>query len=166
MEIQKHIPEDPGIYILLLQAFEPFLITVGKLGCLQGIPGLFFYVGSARGSGGLKARISRHVSGTGTKFWHIDYLRKNTVPKEVWFSLAEDSREHSTADRLDNHPGLAIPMLGFGSSDCGCGSHLFFTDSEQVVEEVWQSVFARGGLEKKWQRFPLNPGESSPSMPG
>jgi Uri superfamily endonuclease len=58
--------------------------------------------------------------------WHIDYLRKKTTLEAVWFRYHEKSLEHAWAKRFAAMPGAAMPMAGFGASDCGCEAHLFF----------------------------------------
>jgi Uri superfamily endonuclease len=58
--------------------------------------------------------------------WHIDYLRKKTTLEAVWFRYDLKSREHDWAIRFAAMPGASVPMIGFGASDCGCESHLFF----------------------------------------
>jgi len=52
---------EPGTYALILVAEEQQSAEIGKLGALDVQPGFYVYVGSARGPGGLKARIARHT---------------------------------------------------------------------------------------------------------
>jgi Uri superfamily endonuclease len=58
--------------------------------------------------------------------WHIDYLRLHTTLEEIWCSYGRKSREHVWAMCFAGMPGVSIPLAGFGSSDCGCETHLFF----------------------------------------
>jgi Uri superfamily endonuclease len=45
-----------GTYALIFSAFHKRQPEIGKLGTLELKPGFYIYVGSAFGSGGLKAR--------------------------------------------------------------------------------------------------------------
>ena len=47
-------------------------------------PGYYLYCGSAHGSGGLKGRVTRHLTGSFKKFWHIDFLKECLRLFEVW----------------------------------------------------------------------------------
>ena len=53
----------PGTYALLLRASKEQTIEVGALGAMPVRPGMYVYVGSAFGSGGLQARVGRHAWG-------------------------------------------------------------------------------------------------------
>ena len=62
-----------GTYTLLLWAPTHLCLRIGALG-LQSFPrGYYTYTGSAKRH--LAARLHRHVHGTSTRHWHIDYLR-------------------------------------------------------------------------------------------
>jgi Uri superfamily endonuclease len=120
------LKSDPGTYALILQSDSNETIQIGRWGQLDMQPGHYIYVGSAFGPGGVQARVSRHMRTDKQKHWHIDYLRKNVIPVEVWISYAAEHLEHEWADILFEMPELQ-PIQGFGCSDCGCYSHLFFT---------------------------------------
>jgi Uri superfamily endonuclease len=93
---------------------------------MQLQPGFYVYVGSALGTGGVRARLARHMRHAERPHWHIDYLRRHTTLEEIWFCCDRKSREHVLARRIAGMPKVLVPMLGFGSSDCDCESHLFF----------------------------------------
>ena len=113
-------------YALLLSSATDELIRVGRLGNLRLQPGYYVYVGSALGPGGLRARLAHHMRPAERPHWHIDYLRAKTTIEAVWFCYNRKSREHNWAKRFAAMPGASGPMVGFGSSDCECESHLFF----------------------------------------
>lgn len=71
------------------------------------------------------ARLNHHLEKSPNPRWHIDYLRKAALPYAVWFTTNETQREHEWASLLRSIPGVIEPVPGFGSSDCGCFSHLF-----------------------------------------
>jgi Uri superfamily endonuclease len=116
----------PGTYALLLWSPIESKIRVGRLGHLLLQPGFYVYVGSALGSGGVRARVAHHLRPAERPHWHIDYLRAHTAVEAVWFSYDRKSREHSWARRFADMKGASQPMAGFGSSDCDCQSHLFY----------------------------------------
>jgi len=88
--------------------------------------GYYVYVGSAFGPGGIRARLGRHLSDNKTQRWHIDFLRAHTEP--VKYVIAPEKRlEHVWANELAQRNAASMPVTGFGSSDCRCTSHLFFS---------------------------------------
>jgi Uri superfamily endonuclease len=122
------IPARPGTYALLLSAARRQRITVGRLGALPVQPGCYVYLGSARGPGGLRARLRHHVGAQQRPHWHIDYLHHATTPQEIWWSDDAKSSEHLWAAHCGALPGAAVPLARFGASDCDCdcNAHLFY----------------------------------------
>ena len=116
----------PGTYALVLPAISKQSISIGKNGTLEIKPGFYLYVGSAFGPGGLKARIEHHRKKSSRPHWHMDYLTARLKPDEVWYSYDQEHREHQWVRILAGAKGASIPLEGFGSSDCGCKSHLYF----------------------------------------
>jgi Uri superfamily endonuclease len=116
----------PGTYALLLSSASNGVIQLGRLGDLQLQPGFYVYVGSALGPGGVRARLSHHIRHAEHPHWHIDYLRFHTMLEEIWFCYEPKSREHDWARCFAGMRGASVPMVGFGSSDCGCETHLSF----------------------------------------
>lgn len=111
-----------GTYLLWLRLAEGIEIEVGALGRLRFERGLYGYVGSAFGPGGLPARLGRHLRREKRCRWHIDHLTLRAVSFEVW--LSSERVEHLWAERLLRWEG-SIPVDRFGCSDCRCRSHLF-----------------------------------------
>jgi Uri superfamily endonuclease len=99
---------------------------VGKLGVLEAQPGYYLYVGSALGPGGLAARVGRHFRCEKPLRWHVDYLRAAAQIEEVWYATGKSHRECRWVGVLNSLPGASVPLVGFGASDCGCQSHLYF----------------------------------------
>src|SRR5512139_3339944 len=56
------LPEDKGTYILLVSLRQAKRLEIGRLGAFDLVPGFYAYVGSAHGSGGLRARIQHHLA--------------------------------------------------------------------------------------------------------
>ncbi|MDJ0807081.1 MAG: GIY-YIG nuclease family protein [Gammaproteobacteria bacterium] len=101
-------------------------IRVGRLGIFDFLPGWYLYVGSAFGPGGVRARCAHHRQLSSKPRWHIDNLRAQTAPEEVWFSYDPVQREHQWAGILSRMCGVSEPVRRFGASDCDCSSHLFY----------------------------------------
>lgn len=120
------IPDERGTYALLLQSTHRQSLGVGRLGILDVRPGYYVYIGSAFGPGGLRARVTRHVSTAKRKRWHIDYLLDVAKPIEMWYTVGTEKQEHTWAKAIARLPGASVPMQGFGASDCCCKSHLFY----------------------------------------
>jgi len=118
---------DPGTYALILASTARHSVQIGKLGRLTLRPGFYVYVGSAFGPGGLRARVSHHTRTAHRPHWHVDYVRGRARLDEVWYTYDAVSREHQWADVFARTRGALIPLQGFGSSDCRCESHLFFS---------------------------------------
>jgi Uri superfamily endonuclease len=62
------LPEAKGTYVLI--AFEAHMkrLKIGRLGACDIVPGYYAYVGSAFGSGGLRARIGHHLESTANAY--------------------------------------------------------------------------------------------------
>ena len=114
----------PGTYALLLRGETKREIEVGALGTMTVQPGVYVYVGSAFGPGGLRARVERHVRGDGALHWHVDYLRAVTTLEAVWYTRDPERRECTWAATVQSLPAAAVPRDDFGASDCDCVSHL------------------------------------------
>ncbi len=116
----------PGTYVLVLHLDRAARIEVGKLGTLSFAAGYYCYVGSARGPGGLRARLARHLRRPKRLHWHVDYLLRETSVEEIWTAPSSDRLECSWARDLLTLPGAQVSVRGFGSSDCSCQSHLVY----------------------------------------
>ncbi len=118
-------PRDPGTYALIFTLPRPLSLTVGRLGTRLLLPGEYVYVGSARGAGGLAARLHRHLKRDKRLHWHVDYLATQVFPRAVLYTTAITVHECDWVTRLLHFPGTTIPWVGFGNSDCvRCPSHL------------------------------------------
>lgn len=143
------LPDQPGTYALILKLSRPATISVGKLGRFQFPAGWYAYTGSARGPGGLAARISRHTRSLKPLRWHVDYLRAHAHPIAAWYAIGTQKRECAWARALSKLTGASLPAPRFGASDCRCPTHLFhftappdlkaFTRAvdERVSQELW-----------------------------
>jgi Uri superfamily endonuclease len=133
------LPNSPGTYILWLRLDRAATVLVGKLGTFDLAAGLHAYVGSARGPGGLRARVARHLLTDKTQHWHIDALTAITPAVAVWFDTSPERRECAWGQVLAALPGVTLPIPHFGSSDCACRAHLFAVP-DALLPKVWQAL--------------------------
>lgn len=132
---------DKGIYCLVFRN-PACTVRVGALGPIACRKGWHIYVGSALGSGGL-ARLERHVVLSRNKDrhpkWHVDYL---SISPSFCLRYTVSAL---TAERLECRLAAALAgenIMGFGCSDCGCPSHLFYRQKNPVreVEGAFRSL--------------------------
>ena len=140
------LPSQLGTYALLLEATAKQEVPIGKLGVLHVMPGIYVYVGSALGPGGLAARVGRHVRREKPRRWHIDYLRAAAEVEEVWFMTDKSYQECLWACVLGTLPGASMPLAGFGASDCCCPSHLCFFGLPPYLADFRKKLDARGSI--------------------
>lgn len=126
-----------GSYALLISLGEEKNIELST-GIKQLKKGFYVYFGSAFGPGGLK-RIERHREVSkgkrDVKHWHIDYLTRLESSEIIdTVKFPGEDIECDMASRADKR------VEGFGSTDCGCGSHLaYFSDKKLArtfIEEL------------------------------
>lgn len=121
---ELELPTGPGTYALLLAVPERSRLDVGRLGRLDFDAPFYLYTGSARGPGGLAARLGHHLRPAARPHWHIDLLRRAAAVQEVWFTCDPRRLECHWASAAGSLRDAA-PVPGFGASDCRCRSHLF-----------------------------------------
>jgi len=132
---------DKGIYCLVFWN-KACTVRVGALGEVVFPAGWHLYAGSALGSGGL-ARLERHIALAQKRDrrpkWHIDYL----LTSDHFFlryAIAAATTRPLECGLSSAIGGRNVP--GFGCSDCGCTSHLFFRKKQPVKEirEAFRSL--------------------------
>ena len=139
-ETVQMISAEAGSYLLWLHLPQSKILTVGKLGSFTFPEGDYAYLGSARGPGGLRARLGRHLRGNGKTRWHIDYLRAAAHLRGYGFvihrrgMMCRAPMECDWSQKLAALPKSRIVALGFGASDCnlGCATHLICFPKLQV----------------------------------
>jgi len=106
-------------YILILKLERRTRLKVGALGELELKPGYYLYVGSAKKG---IARICRHFRKNKKLRWHIDYLSLAAEPVLAYlFQEEECDIARELAKSFEGIPH-------FGSSDCKCKTHLFYSE--------------------------------------
>ena len=108
----------------MLRLPAPRRLEVGALGTVALPAGRHAYAGSARGPGGVRARLLRHLRGEGARHWHVDHLRAAARPEAAWWLHGSARVECRWAAALAGLPAAERAPTGFGASDCGCEGHL------------------------------------------
>ena len=117
-------------YFIILRLKDDQDIEVGKLGRINFKKGYYIYVGSAKR--GFSKRIRRHLRKNKKLWWHIDYLSVKADVIDVFKSEADEHKLAELASKL--YEGIK----GFGSSDCKCYTHLFYSPNypKEFVNEA------------------------------
>lgn len=120
-----------GTYVLVFDLGQP---VENRLGSFLG---RYCYVGSARGPGGLHARVARHLRKAKPLQWHIDLLTSSEGFRPIRGYAASDVAECRVALELSSqftgHPG-------FGCSDCRCATHLFHIEDLPHLEAILKKL--------------------------
>ena len=113
-------PSLPGAYAMAIELADTVVVMLSGRAPIALPAGRYLYCGSAKGPGGLKARLSRHMRRSKSVRWHVDQLTEQGLVIGSWiFPGGDECRSVQMCSYL--------PMLiaGFGSSDCAtCRSHL------------------------------------------
>ncbi len=139
------LPVRPGSYALILELPQAVDLTVGRLGRFTFPAGVYLYLGSAHGPGGLRARLGRHLRGEGKPRWHIDVLRAVAGVRGYEFSVERGAlappQECRWSQRLAALPGSKVIAPGFGARDCrwGCAAHLIYRPRDSWAED-WEQI--------------------------
>jgi len=118
------MPTLTGAYLLILNLKHAVKLDRPRAATDPLQPGWYIYAGSARGPGGIRARLARHFRIDKPMHWHIDQL---TGLKEVqmWASPVPEGDECEQVRQLTNSKHFRTACTGFGSTDCRqCEGHL------------------------------------------
>ena len=125
-----------GTYVLILYLKRNRRIRVGRRRDSSHalfLAGYYPYVGSAYGPGGLRSRINRHMIKDKKAVWHIDYLREEAIPVEVWVSGQGNRPEKTWADALIIMKG-SQPVDKFGNTDDReSRTHLCYFEKQPLI---------------------------------
>jgi Uri superfamily endonuclease len=146
-----------GTYCLIISCKIDTEANVGKLGKIKFLAGHYAYIGSALNS--MDKRIKRHMEKEKKIFWHIDYLtsHKDFKPYGAYIINSANKIECRKAAEIRKD----LPFIpGFGSSDCSCSSHLFYSGrKEDGLENLWK-LLSRAGFRKYYIDRDLNKNKS------
>jgi sugar fermentation stimulation protein A len=128
--------KDRGSYLLLVKLAKGTAIKAGRLPKSVFPAGYYLYVGSAMS--GLSSRLARHRRKNKKIHWHIDYLTgeaSHVLPIPI---RSSERQECEIAGALSS-----IMQSGpreFGSSDCECTTHLFFSSTNPLESEEFHQL--------------------------
>ncbi len=132
------LPKKQGTYALFVRVVDPITVEIGGLRMFLS-PGVYVYVGSAGGPGGLRARVARHFKRYKRIHWHIDRLTtaEGVVVEEVCYVVGPygpliEARVSACMERAGFSP---IPRFG-ASDDPLSSTHLFYVGEGVLAEEV------------------------------
>jgi sugar fermentation stimulation protein A len=128
-----------GSYCIILKNEKDSIIPVGSLGDISFKKGFYVYAGSAMNN--VFKRIERHKRKRKTRRWHLDYIRSEMQVIGDCPVISAEIQECLLADFLDHLSDGFIK--GFGSSDCGCASHLFYFEKNPLqMEQFWEKILS------------------------
>jgi Uri superfamily endonuclease len=146
----------PGSYVLVARLSQHTILPVGQLGVFRFEAGFYGYCGSARGPGGLEARLARHLCRRKRAHWHVDYLLQRAVVVEMWKARSTQRLECLFAQALTGLSGARVAVPGFGSSDCNCDAHLVHFVSRPPFD-AFRRALDQAGVEVSLCRHVLQP---------
>lgn len=112
-----------GAYLLTFELSTAVQTDLNRLGSPRLASGDYVYAGSAKGPGGLMARVNRHFRQDKTMRWHVDQLTLKAGSMAAL--LIAEGDECDLVRRLLASGWFETAIPGFGSSDCNtCESHL------------------------------------------
>ena len=125
----KAIKPVGGVYVLVLYLPVKKTITAGGAGTHTFEKGWHTYCGTAHGSGGLRARLTRHIRRLGENKkpkWQIDYVREHATIEEIWCAELPAEAECRWSRALSRLSDTSVPVKGLGSTDCNvCPAHFY-----------------------------------------
>ncbi len=135
---------DRGSYVLVMRLDRNRQVSVGELGSIPFTAGYYLYVGSAMKT--LAARIARHQRHAKKLRWHVDYLRAvadSVTPLPI---RSSQRRECDIAEALAEILAGGPPR--FGSSDCKCKTHLFYSETDPLTLPEFHTVLQRFRMQR------------------
>lgn len=126
LDFIERLPVSAGSYALHLRLDRPAAVEVGRLGRFDFPSGDYLYLGSARGPGGLRARLRHHLRVPARLHWHIDALTPLARITGIWYSQGPVDLECLWSQAVYSLPLAVCASPGFGAADCrrGCTAHL------------------------------------------
>lgn len=116
------VPDAKGAYALLMRLQTTVNIRLPRHP-LSLKAGWLVYCGSAKGSGGLRARLRYHFRKKAAPHWHVDRL--TMIAAGIAALPVCDGDECELVGRLLQCPSLVVAVSDFGNTDCtACDSHL------------------------------------------
>ncbi len=158
---REALPAGRGSYVLRMELAAAADVTVGRFGSFALPAGHYYYLGSAFGSGGLRARLGRHLQPKTVQHWHIDYLTAVMTVREVIFSGSAQRLECVWCGRMGRCSGLQRPIARFGAGDTDCAGHLFCSGVLALADDVLAALLCGPAGDEAQPTARLLPGLST-----
>ncbi|MBC7361683.1 MAG: GIY-YIG nuclease family protein [Candidatus Aminicenantes bacterium] len=129
---------------MILKLDKRWWIKVGRLPATCFEPGYYVYVGRAKR--GLKGRIQRHLKKNKKIFWHIDYLTHYAQILNVLIKPGAYDECRTVRKLRKLIKDSAIPLRGFGASDCRCLGHLLYLPALTSIKNLEELLFQTEGF--------------------
>jgi len=140
-EFNDAVKGKKGFYLLIISVKNRFSFNLRKeKRTITG--GLYLYIGSAMG--GISGRVSRHIENPINFHWHIDYLLRKSSIEEIIAVPSKEDMECRVARFFAGLFGWSSGILGFGSSDCTCPTHLFLIPEILLIDNLLKEVLWKG----------------------
>lgn len=137
-----------GVYGLLFEISRQLAVPTGRLGVRTYPVGWYAYIGSALG--GISGRIRHHLRTHKRPHWHIDYLLPHGELSAIVVAETHQRVECLLAAFLAQRFRV---VHRFGSSDCGCAGHLFWSEARApLLDAMLEAVQEVGCSPKKISR--------------
>lgn len=140
----EFLPAVVGAYLLAIDLPAALPVRFGRRRRAVLLAGRYVYCGSAYGPGGLRARVGRHLRRDKPIRWHVDRL--TAAGRIVEVLAVPDGDECDLFAAVSGCPGAAVPLPGFGSSDCRrCPAHLLrvpltFSPGNGIAGQAYTAV--------------------------
>ncbi len=141
--LKRRLAGKKGAYLLFFKLVKAYHGKIGVLGEVNLSEGIYVYVGSGLGPGGVWSRIKRHLSQTKEKkHWHIDYLTTSNYfqPLKIIVVESNEPLEEVIAKILTSLGYYTIAYPKFGSTDKKSPTHLFKITDKVKVSKVSQVI--------------------------
>jgi Uri superfamily endonuclease len=123
-----------GIYCLIIYLRKGENIKTGKLGEFFFRKGYYIYTGSSQNC--LQKRLARHLAQEKKMHWHIDYLLKYGIIKEIMVIDSSKADECNLSNEVSLLSDAKVAANRFGASDCNCKTHLYFFNKKPPFNSI------------------------------
>ena len=148
----EELPAASGAYLLVIDLLSSATIEISGRAPVTLGEGRYLYAGSARGAGGIRARIRNNLKGAKPIHWHVDRLTNLAGAAAVLAYVG--GNECALTSAALALAGAVLPAPGFGASDCPtCAAHLVAIPEQTGIEDL--PALLANGPAVLWRRPPV-----------
>ncbi len=131
-KIRRISKDFSGGYLLLIRLSRMSRVAFGSAGMVSLKPGYYVYAGSAIGKAGW--RLLRHIGPFRRRpHWHIDRLLNKRAARVIAIGILPSKKRTECALSYMVSLMTGYSLVGVGSTDCGCPSHLHYFKKKSVA---------------------------------